>query len=91
MECIRGESKLNIKTLNSTLKFSFKRPVRTHHYLNTYIRFIMQYRVINVDTISFLERRVTEFINEGWIPQGGICTCYEGGNLRFYQVMIKTV
>jgi hypothetical protein len=51
----------------------------------------MQYRVINVDTISSLERRVTEFISEGWIPQGGICTCYEGGNLRFYQVMIKTV
>ena len=41
MECIRGESKLNIKTLNRTLKLSLKRPVRTHHYLNTYIRFNM--------------------------------------------------
>ena len=28
-------------TLNNTLKFSLKGPVRTHHYLNTYIRFIM--------------------------------------------------
>jgi len=42
MEYIRGENKLNIKTLNRTLKFSLKGPVYTHHYLNTYIRFNMR-------------------------------------------------
>ena len=76
-------------TLNNTLKFSLKGPVRTHHYLNTYIRFDMKYAVINVDTITFLNQRVAQYISEGWIPQGGVCVCYEGGDLRYYQAMIK--
>ena len=50
----------------------------------------MGYRVINVDTISFLEQRITKYISEGWIPQGGICVCYDPDNgLRYYQAMIK--
>jgi hypothetical protein len=31
-----------LKYQNITLKFSLKGPVRTHHYLNTYIRFNMR-------------------------------------------------
>ena len=76
-------------TLNNTLKFSLKGPVCTHHYLNTYIRFNMKYAVINVDTITFLNQRVAQYISEGWTPQGGVCVCYEGGDLRYYQAMIK--
>jgi hypothetical protein len=51
----------------------------------------MKYAVINVDTISFLNERVASYISEGWIPQGGVCVCYEGGDIRYYQAMIKTV
>ena len=49
----------------------------------------MQYKVVNVHAISFLEQRVAQYISEGWIPQGGICVCYEGGDIRYYQAMIK--
>ena len=67
MECIRGESKLNIKTLNRTLKFSLKGPVRTHHYLNTYIRLDMneineQLKAINVH-LSIIDSK-TQLIND---------------------------
>lgn len=59
MEYIRGTNKLN----NRTLKLSFKRPVRTHHYQYPYIRFIMNNipliavlklinKMIKVDTIT---------------------------------------
>ena len=91
MEYIRRTSKFNIETNNNTLKFSLKGPVRTPHYLNTYIRFDMKYAVINVDTITFLNQRVAQYISEGWIPQGGVCVCYEGGDLRYYQAMIKNI
>ena len=91
MEYIRRTSKFNIETNNSTLKFSLKGPVRTHHYLNTYIRLDMKYAVINVDTITFLNQRVAQYISEGWIPQGGVCVCYEGGDIRYYQAMIKNI
>jgi len=49
----------------------------------------MKYAVINVDTISFLEERVARYISEGWIPQGGVCVCYQDGDIRYYQAMIK--
>jgi len=49
----------------------------------------MKYAVINVDTITFLNQRVAQYISEGWTPQGGVCVCYEGGDLRYYQAMIK--
>ena len=39
-------------TLNNTLKFSLKGPVHAHHYLNTYIRFIMI--IIMVETIALM-------------------------------------
>ena len=38
-------------TLNNTLKFSLKGPVRTHHYLNTYIRLNMN----NIPLIAVLK------------------------------------
>ena len=79
------------KIQNRTLKFNSKRPVRTHHYQYPYIRFDMKYAVINVDTITFLNQRVAQYISEGWIPQGGVCVCYEGGDIRYYQAMIKIV
>ena len=49
----------------------------------------MKYIIINVDTISFLEERVAHYISEGWVPQGGVCVSYQGGDVRYYQAMIK--
>jgi hypothetical protein len=49
----------------------------------------MQYRIVNVDSVSFLEERIKQYISEGWTPQGGVCVCYEGGDLRYYQAMIR--
>ena len=91
MECIRGESKLNIKIKNSTLKFSFKRTGSHTTYQYPYIRFNMQYKIVNVDSALFLEERVTYYMSMGWILQGGVCVSYQGGDLRYYQAMIKTV
>jgi hypothetical protein len=52
----------------------------------------MQYRIVNVDSVSFLEERIAQYISEGWTPQGGVCVCLgSGGGLRYYQAMIKTV
>jgi hypothetical protein len=51
----------------------------------------MQYRIVNVDSVSFLEERIKQYISEGWTPQGGVCVSYQGGDLRYYQAMIKTV
>jgi hypothetical protein len=50
----------------------------------------MQYRIVNTDSVLFLEERVSHYASEGWIPQGGVCVCYEGGDLRYYQAMVKT-
>ena len=50
----------------------------------------MQYKIVNVDSVLFLEERVTHHMNLGWIPQGGVCVCYQGGDIRYYQAMIKT-
>jgi hypothetical protein len=49
----------------------------------------MQYKIVNVDSVLFLEERVTHHMNLGWIPQGGVCVCYQGGDIRYYQAMIK--
>ena len=80
-------------TLNSTLKFSLKGPVRTPHYLNPYIRLDMKYKIVNVDSVLFLEERVTHYISEGWIPQGGVCVITEDELnchiRRYIQAMIK--
>ena len=93
MEYIRRTSKFNIETNNSTLKFSLKGPVRTHHYLNTYIRLDMKYKIVNVDSVLFLEERVTHYISEGWVPQGGVCVITEDELnchiRRYIQAMIK--
>ncbi len=50
-----------------------------------------KYRIINTDTISFLEERVEHYAQLGWIPQGGICVSYQNGHIRFYQALIKTI
>ena len=50
----------------------------------------MQYKIVNVDSVVFLEERVIKYISEGWIPQGGIAVTLEDGARRYYQVMIKT-
>ncbi len=44
-------NQFNTETINRTLKFSLKGPVRTHHYLNTYIRFNMRILIINIDNV----------------------------------------
>jgi hypothetical protein len=49
----------------------------------------MQYRIVNTDTISFLEERVAQYISEGWVPQGGIGITLEDGSIRYYQAMIR--
>jgi hypothetical protein len=49
----------------------------------------MQYRIVNTDTILFLEERVTHHISEGWIPQGGVCVISEDGLRRYIQAMIR--
>ena len=64
--CMDGLKYQNI-TLNRTLKFSLKGPVRTHHYLNTYIRFNMidineQLKAINV-YLSIIDTK-TQLIND---------------------------
>jgi hypothetical protein len=51
----------------------------------------MQYKIVNVDSALFLEERVTYYMSMGWILQGGVCVSYQGGDLRYYQAMIKTV
>jgi len=50
----------------------------------------MQYQIVNVDTILFLEERVTHYMNLGWVPQGGVCVISEDGARRYIQAMIKT-
>jgi hypothetical protein len=49
----------------------------------------MKYRIVNVDTVLFLEQRVAQYISEGWIPQGGVCVITEDGLRRYIQAMIK--
>ena len=53
----------------------------------------MKYAVINVDTITFLNQRVAQYISEGWIPQGGVCVITEDELnchiRRYIQAMIK--
>jgi hypothetical protein len=50
----------------------------------------MQYKIVNTDTIAFLEERVTYYMNEGWTVQGGVCVISEFGDRRYIQAMIKT-
>ena len=49
----------------------------------------MKYKIVNVDTVLFLEERVAHYISEGWIPQGGVCVITEDGLRRYIQAMIK--
>ena len=49
----------------------------------------MQYKIVNTDTVLFLEQRVTHYMSEGWIPQGGVCVTLEDGARRYYQALIK--
>jgi len=49
----------------------------------------MQYRIVNVDSISFLEERIAQHISEGWTPQGGVCVITEDGARRYIQAMIR--
>ena len=51
----------------------------------------MKYRVINVDSIPFLEERIANYISEGWILQGGICILVVDSKLRYYQAVIKNL
>jgi hypothetical protein len=49
----------------------------------------MKYTIINQDSAYNLSVNINLYIESGWIPQGGVCVCYEGGDLRYYQAMIK--
>ena len=51
----------------------------------------MQYKIVNVDSVLFLEERVAHYIKEGWIPQGGVCVISEDGLRRYIQAMTKTM
>ena len=55
----------------------------------------MQYKIVNVDSVLFLEERVTHYISEGWVPQGGVCVITEDELnchiRRYIQAMIKNI
>lgn len=41
-------------------------------------REIIAYKIITGDTSQNLEKRVTESLKEGWVPQGGVGTTFSG-------------
>ena len=49
----------------------------------------MQYKIVNVDSVLFLEERVTYYMSMGWVPQGGVCVITEDGLRRYIQAMTK--
>ena len=50
----------------------------------------MEYTVISESSIERLIKSINNAMQEGWIPQGGICEGNPGFNGRlFYQAMIK--
>jgi len=55
----------------------------------------MKYQIIEASSASELEKNVRREIDEGWEPQGGVATIYQGeqsltfNQARFYQAMIK--
>ena len=46
----------------------------------------MEYRIVVADCTDSLKEEVNRLINDGWIPQGGVCSFGEG---YFCQAMIK--
>ena len=53
---------------------------------------MMEYTILIVNTLSGLERKVNEYIKQGWRPQGGITLQrnMQFNNVEFYfQAMIK--
>ena len=49
----------------------------------------MEYKIIKENTISKMEAKVQSHLNEGWIPQGGLCTDAIGtGSGPYLQALI---
>lgn len=46
----------------------------------------MEFKIINANSVSYLEKRVNEEIRKGWKPQGGPFSRKREG---VYQAMIK--
>jgi molybdenum cofactor biosynthesis enzyme MoaA len=65
----------NTETINRTLKFSLKGPVRTHHYLNTYIRYNMNEQLQTIQRmINAGYRQTTNYIivrRDLWVKLNG--------------------
>jgi hypothetical protein len=47
----------------------------------------MEYTVIDAINLNELVRKITEWMDQGWRPQGGVAVGSNGGN--FYQAMIR--
>ena len=51
----------------------------------------MKYTIVYTSTLEDLIIKVSKLIQDGWIPQGGVCESVDGytGHLRCSQAMIK--
>ena len=49
----------------------------------------MRYTVLTSSRFDELIKMVNELIEEGWIPQGGICESGNGAIYHYSQAMIK--
>ena len=48
----------------------------------------MRYKLLESNSMMGIEKVVSEYIKQGWKPQGGIFVTYEDGRHAFYQAMI---
>lgn len=49
----------------------------------------MKYEVVSEVLLADLVRAVNRRIEEGWVPQGGVCVAYGAHGFAYYQAMVK--
>jgi len=49
---------------------------------------ITSYTVVSNHNLSELVKRVKEYLDRGWQPQGGIETAIQDGGIQFFQAMV---
>lgn len=49
----------------------------------------MEYSVIEGSILNEFVLEVNEYINDGWIPQGGIVVISDALGVRYYQSFVK--
>ena len=50
------------------------------------------YIVLEADLLVELNMKVNDYLNKGYVPQGGICACYSPhscSSRKYYQAMTK--